>query len=112
MTNAPSENSTSTMKPDDYKKILLSKGFVLLRSQPAWTQHRGDEYVYTHPNYKFQFYVKRTSDLDGAPWGFNPQFVNGATFENLAPSNAVDIFRNKNTPMWVDEAFIELMEYV
>lgn len=98
------------MQPNEYEKALLSKGFKHLREQEAWTQHRGEEHIYIHPDYKYQFYIKRTSDLDNAPWGFNPQLVNGSLFEEIAPSNAIDSFRNKNTPMWVDEAFIKLMD--
>jgi len=104
-----SKNSNEHMSPDDYREILLNKGFVFLRSQEAWTQHRGLEYIYTHPDYTNQFYVKRVSDEDGSLWGFNPQTRAGKIFDGIAPHNAIDTFRGKGHFMWVDDAFVKLM---
>jgi len=98
------------MTREEYETILLSKGFVFKESQEAWTQHRGQEYKYTHPNYKYYFYVKRTSDKEGSPWGFNAQVVNGKIFDEIYPHNAVDTFRDKGLFMWVEDAFLELMK--
>jgi len=100
------------MTVDDYAKILSSKGFLFVRSQEAWTQHRGLEYIYTHPKYKHQFYVKRVSDLPGSPFGFNAQKLNGKIFDKLYAHNAIDTFRDKGLFMWLDDAFVELMKRI
>ena len=98
------------MTREEYKAVLLSKGFVFKESQEAWTQHRGEEDKYTHPDYKYYFYVKRTSDKEGSPYGFNAQVANGRIFDDIFPHNAVDTFRDKGLLMWVDDAFVELMK--
>jgi hypothetical protein len=98
------------MTREEYDAILLSKGFVFKESQEAWTQHRGKEYKYTHPDYRSYFYVKRISDEEGSPYGFNAQVVNGRVFDELVPHNEVDTFRDKGLFMWVDDAFVELMK--
>ena len=100
------------MTPRDYDRILREKGFIFLRSQEAWTQHRGLESVYTHPKYKHQFYIKRVSDDVNSPFGLNAQKANGKILDKLYPHNAVDTFRDKGLFMWVDDAFIELMERI
>lgn len=98
------------MTSEEYSEILKSKGFVYKESQEAWTQHRGQEHKFTHPAFKHYFYVKRISDKDDSPWGFNAQVANGKLFDDIYPHNAVDTFRNKGLFMWVDEAFVELMK--
>ena len=98
------------MTENDYEAILLSKGFIFCDSQEAWTQHRGKEYKYTHPDYRHYFYIKRVSDKEGSPWGFNAQVVNGNIFDKIYPHNATDTFRDKGLFMWVDDAFVELMK--
>lgn len=95
-----------------YRDKMLSKGFVFVRSQEAWAQHRGLEYIYTHPIYKNQFYVKRLSDEPGAPWGLNAQTTNGAVFDKIVPHNAVDTFMDKGLFAWTGEAFDLLMEKI
>jgi hypothetical protein len=98
------------MTREEYEAILVSKRFVFKESQEAWTQHRGQEYKYTHPDYKHYFYLKRVSDKEGSPYGFNAQVVNGKIFDEIFPHNAVDTFRDKGLFMWVDDAFLELMK--
>ena len=98
------------MTREDYKKILLSKGFIFKGSQKAWTQHRGEEDKYTHPHYDHYFYVKRISDEDNSPYGLNAQIANGEIFDEIYPHNAEDTFRDKGQYMWVDKAFVELMK--
>lgn len=98
------------MTRTEYKVGLLVKGFVFAETQDAWTQHRGEEDKYTHPAYEGYFYIKRTSDEDGSPYGLNAQIKNGKAFDEIFPHNAVDSFRDKGQLMWVDEAFIELMK--
>ena len=71
------------MTREEYKAVLLSKGFVFKESQEAWTQHKGEEDKYTHPDYKYYFYVKRTSDKEGSPYGFNAQVANGKIFDDI-----------------------------
>lgn len=103
-------NNKKSMRRDKYKEILLEKDFILKDSQEAWAQHRGQEYKFTHPDYKRYFYLKRTSDDLGSPYGFNAQVTNGKAFDKIVPHNAVDTFRGKGLFMWVDEAFVELMD--
>jgi hypothetical protein len=98
------------MTREEYEAVLVSKGFVFVESQEAWTQHRGKEYKYTHPKYKNYFYLKRISDEEGSPYGLNAQIGNGNIFDEIFPHNAVDTFRNKGQFMWVDGAFVELMK--
>lgn len=98
------------MTREEYEVVLLRKGFVFSRAQEAWAQHRGKEYKYTHPGYKYYFYVKRTSDEQGSPYGFNAQIANGKAFDRIFPHNAVDTFRGKGLFMWVGSAFVGLME--
>jgi hypothetical protein len=98
------------MTREEYKTVLLSKGFVFVESQEAWSQHRGEEDKYSHPAYRNYFYVKRTSDKEGSPYGFNAQIFNGKIFDEIFPHNAVDTFRDKGQFMWVDGAFVELMK--
>ncbi len=98
------------MTREEYDTTLLSKGFIFKESQDAWTQHRGKEYKYTHPDYQSYFYLKRISDEEGSPYGFNAQVVNGKVFDEIVPHNEVDTFRDKGLFMWVDDAFLELME--
>lgn len=98
------------MTREEYKTILLSKGFVFEQSQDAWSQHRGQEDKYTHPDYKNYFYIKRISDEDGSSYGLNAQDSNGKRFDKIFPHNAVDSYRDKGQFMWVDNAFMELMQ--
>lgn len=98
------------MTRDEYKEVLLRKGFVFVESQEAWTQHRGEEDKYSHPAYKDYFYIKRISDEDGSPYGLNAQLRNGKEFDEIYPHNAVDTFRDKGQYMWVGDAFMELMK--
>jgi hypothetical protein len=98
------------MTREEYKTVLLGKEFVLIESQDAWAQHRGQEDKYSHPVYKDYFYVKRISDEQGSPYGFNAQIANGKMFDELVPHNAVDTFRDKGQFMWVDSAFVNLMK--
>jgi hypothetical protein len=100
------------MTRDEYKFILESKGFVFKESQEAWAQRRGQEDKYTHPDYKNYFYIKRTSDRDGSPYGLNAQKRMGRFLDEISPHNAVDDFRDKGNFMWVDDAFIELMKHL
>ena len=97
------------MTRDEYKSVLQSKGFVFVESQEAWSQHRGEEDKYTHPSYGNYFYVKRISDDDNSPYGFNAQVYNGKVFDNISSHNVIDTFRNKQLLMWTDNAFLELM---
>lgn len=98
------------MTRDEYKTILLNKGFVFVKTQEAWAQHRGEEDKYAHPAHNNYFYIKRISDDEGSPYGFNAQIRNGKAYDEIFPHNAVDTFRDKGQLMWVDEAFVELMK--
>lgn len=100
------------MTREEYKTILLEKGFIFQESQDAWMQRRGQEDKYTHPLYKNFFYIKRTSDEEGSPYGLNAQTANGKTFDAIFPHNAVDTFKSNGHFMWVDDAFMELMKRI
>ena len=89
---------------------MESKGFVFRESQDAWMQNRGQEDKYTHPQYDSYFYIKRISDEDGSPYGFNAQTSNGRVLDTIFPHNAVDTFKDNGQFMWVDTAFMELMK--
>lgn len=98
------------MTREEYKAVLQSKGFVFKESQDAWAQHRGQEDKYAYLLYPNYFYVKRISDEEGSPYGFNALTTNGKVFDAIFPHNAVDTFRDKGQFMWVDDAFKELMK--
>ena len=94
------------MSPDTYKSKLLDKGFTYLGSQTAFPGILGEEYKYSHPDYKAQFYVTRISE--NGPFAFNPQKIIGEKFEALYPHNA-EAYRNEGA-VWNGEAFMKLMD--
>jgi hypothetical protein len=49
------------MTRDEYKKLLLDKGFIFEKTQTAYPSSRGEEDKYIHPDYKYKFYVSRVS---------------------------------------------------
>jgi hypothetical protein len=98
------------MKRDEYKAVLLKKGFLFQKTQMGFPG-RGEEDVYTHPSYKYKFYVTRFSKDDESLYGFYTGDKNGEYCDSIASRNEVDDFRkDKSLEMWVDNAFIELMK--
>lgn len=98
------------MKRDEYKTALLKKGFVFEKTQLGFPG-RGEEDVYTHPSYKYKFYVTRVRKDNKSLYGFYTGDRNGDHLDTLVSRNAVDNFR-KDTElhMWADDAFVELMK--
>lgn len=98
------------MTRDEYKTVLLSKGFVFNKTQMGYPS-RGEEDVYTHPNYKYKFYVTRVLKDEESTYGFYTGERNGKYFDNIYLRNALDDFRkDKSLQMWIDDAFLELMK--
>lgn len=99
------KNGSKHMLADDYKDILLSRGFVFIKSQKAYPGKLGEEHVFKHPLYATQFYVTRTGE--NQPYGFNPQRTIGEEFDKHHPHNSVG---DKDYPFWTDGAFRALMD--
>jgi hypothetical protein len=98
------------MKREEYKFILLGKGFTFLKTQMGYPS-RGEEDVYTHPDYKFNLYITHVSKEDKDKYGFLTGKVNGKQLEDIYPSNFDDsCVPEKGLYVWVDEAFVELMD--
>lgn len=98
------------MTRDEYKTILLSKGFTYLKTQKGYPSKRGDDDVYSHPDFKFNFYVTRVREdkvalLTGKTIGMQ--------FENVCPPNVEDSYApEKGYYAWTDDTFIKLMSHI
>ncbi len=97
------------MTRDEYKVVLLRKGFAFQKTQMGYPG-RGEEDVYTHPNYRYNFYVTRYDKDNKSLYGFYTGEKNGEDLDDICPRNAADSFGDKGLLMWADEAFIKLME--
>jgi hypothetical protein len=74
---------------------------------------RGEEDVYTHPKYKYQFYVTPVRKSNEFSYGFYTGDKNGEYLDKIYPRNEKENFRkDKNLQMWVDDAFVELMKRI
>lgn len=93
------------MTREQYMSILRDNGFIFKRSQIARPGRLGEEDVYIHPSYMYQFYITRTDT--NAPYGFNAQRTAGAVFDKIYPHNATG---DKDYYFWTDKAFVELMK--
>ncbi len=98
------------MTRDEYKTVLLSKGFVFEKTQMGYPS-RGEEDVYTHPDYTFNFYISHVSKNDKTKYGLVTGKTIGQQLENVCPPNFDDSFApEKGYYVWVDDAFVELMK--
>lgn len=98
------------MTRDEYKTVLLSKGFVHEGTQMGYPG-RGEEDKYTLAGYDNQFYITRIRKEDELSYGFVTGKVNGKRLDNIYRHNAIDTFaEDKGLYVWVDEAFMELAE--
>ena len=98
------------MTREDYKTTLIKSGFLLDHVQMGYPS-RGEEDVYTHRDYKYNFYVTRIYKDDKSVYGFLTGKNNGEILEDIFPSNTEETLHgNKNLSVWTDEAFIELMD--
>lgn len=98
------------MTRDEYKVALLNKGFLFEKTQMGYPG-RGEEDVYTHPGYKYKFYVTRLRKGDESLYGFYTGERNGKYLDSICPRNTVDDFRNdKGLHMWVGSAFVSLLK--
>ncbi len=79
------------------------------KTQPGYPG-RGKEDVYTHPNYEYKFYVTRVRKDDKSLYGFLTGKKAGELLDNIYSHNIEDTFREgKNLPVWIDDAFVHLM---
>ena len=97
------------MKREEYKPYLLRKDFVFQKTQKGFPG-RGEEDVYTHPSYKYKFYVTRYEKNDESLYGFYTGKKNGENFDDICPRNAVDTFSDKGLLMWAGDSFVQLMK--
>lgn len=94
----------------EYKTVLLKNGFLFDHSQRGFPG-RGEEDVYTHPDYKYKFYVTRIDKDNENIYGFLTTKTNGEILDNVYSSNAEDTYEsNKTLFVWRDEAFEALMK--
>lgn len=99
------------MTRNEMREILLTKGFKFKKSQNGFPS-RGDEDVYTHPDYKYNFYVTRIRKSDPNSYGFFTGDRNAEALTVLVPRNTEDNFRkDKRLEMWSDKTFLELMKH-
>lgn len=99
------------MTRDEYKSILLSRGFKFEKTTLSYPSWRGDEDIYTHkPEYKYTFRVfrilKDKPDY-GLYVGVGDQF---RALNAIVEHNVDTVASNKPIPMWAGDAFIELMQ--
>jgi hypothetical protein len=101
------------MTREEYKTVLLSKGFKFEKPTMSYPSWRGDEDVYTYkPKYKFKFRVfrmfKDRPDY-GLYAGRGSQFraLNALVMHNLNAEG-----NDKPLPVWTEDAFVELMEKI
>lgn len=96
------------MTRNDYKTILVSKGFVFEKTQKGYPSKRGEDDVYTHPDFKFNFYISHVSE---DKYGLLTGKTIGEQLENVSPPNLEDSFApEKGYYVWVDDAFVQLMK--
>jgi hypothetical protein len=95
------------MNRDEYKSILISKGFKFLKTQMGYPSRRGEDDVYTHSHFKFNFYISHVSK---DKYGLLTGKTIGKQLENICPPNFEDTFApEKGYYVWVDDAFNKLM---
>lgn len=99
------------MTRDEYKSILLSKGFKFEKTTLSYPGWRGDEDIYTHkPEYKYTFRVFRMfkdKPEYGLYVGVGDQF---RALDAIVEHDVDTVSSNKPIPMWTGDAFIELMQ--
>ena len=99
------------MKRNEYKAHLMEKDFVFQKTQMGYPS-RGEEDVYTHPSYKYKFYVTRYDKSDDSLYGFYTGDKNGKSLNDICPRNAEDSFSDKGLLLWADDSFIQLMKHI
>ncbi len=97
------------MTRDEYKKLLLNKGFIFEKTQTAYPSSRGEEDKYIHPDYKYKFYISRVSLDDESLYGFFAGKTNAQHFDDIHLHN-IDSDDWAGQAAWTDEAFAELMK--
>jgi hypothetical protein len=97
------------MTRDEYRKLLLEKGFVFEKTQTAYPSSRGEEDKYIHPEYKYKFYVSRVSLDDALLYGFFAGKINAKYFDDVYLHN-IDCDDWAGQAAWTDEVFVELMK--
>ncbi len=96
------------MTREEYKTALLSKGFKFERTQKGYPGKRGEDDVYSHPDFKFYFWISQVSE---EKVGLLTGKTIGEQLENVCPPNFEDSFApEKGYYVWVDSAFTELMK--
>lgn len=96
------------MTREEYKTILLSNGFTFLKTQRGYPSKRGEDDVYTHPDFKFNFYISHVSE---DKYGLLTGKTIGKQLEDICPPNFDDAFApEKGYYVWVDDAFVDLMK--
>jgi len=98
------------MTREDYKRILISKGFRFEKTTLAYPGWRGDEDVYTYkPRYSYTFRVfriyKDKSDY-GLYVGVGSRF---RELDSIVEHNVETESSSKSIPLWTDDSFVELM---
>lgn len=99
------------MTRDEYKQVLISKGFKLEKTILAYPGWRGEEDIYTKkPKYKYTFRVFRM--FKGKPdYGLYVGIGNQFKSLDAIVEHNLEAEGSKNPlPMWTDEAFEELMK--
>lgn len=97
------------MTRNEYRDILTSNGFVFEKTQKGYPG-RGEEDVYTHPSYRYKFYVTRVRKSDESTYGFYTGKKNGEYLDGKVSRNAADDFRkDRSMQLWVDIAFVRLI---
>lgn len=98
------------MTREEYKSTLLNNGFKFLKTQKGYPGKRGEDDVYSHPDFKFNFYV---SGVDENIVGLLTGKTIGEQLENVCPPNFEDTYApHKGYYVWVDDAFLELMKKI
>lgn len=101
---------TLAMTREEYKSVLQSKGFTLLKTQKGYPA-RGEEDVYTRPDFKCNFYISHVSKDDKTKYGLLTGKTIGKQLENVCPPNVEDSFApEKGYYVWADDAFVDLMK--
>jgi hypothetical protein len=99
------------MRREEYKAVLLNKGFRFEKTTSSYPSWRGDEDIYTHkPEYKYTFRVfrlfKDKPDY-GLYVGVGDQF---RELDTIVQYNVDAAGSDKTIPAWAGDSFVELME--
>jgi|GEM_PF-1953433 len=98
------------MTRDEFKDILINKGFKFEKTTLSYPGWRGDEDIYTHkPKYKYTFRVFRIAKDKpdyGLYVGVGDQF---RSLDAMVEHNVNTSVGIKSLPIWTGDVFIELM---